>query len=81
MTIAGCKEYCKDFTVALKCSMLLIRNKCTTIGVARGAKGAMPPTFLENIVILCFEKRFSKKNSVIRLKSNNLAPPNFLPPP
>jgi len=33
---------------------------------------------LENIVILCFEKRFSKQNSVIRLKSNILAPPNFL---
>jgi len=28
----------------------------------------MPPKFLENIVILCFERRFSKQNSVIRLK-------------
>jgi len=26
----------------------------------------MPPKFLENIVILCFESRFSKQNSVIR---------------
>jgi len=52
------------------------------IGVAMGwAKGAMPtPKFLENIVNLCFEKRFSKQNSVIRLKSNTLAPPNFLAP-
>jgi len=33
---------------------------------------------LENIVILCFERHFSKQNSVIRLKSNILAlPPNF----
>ena len=33
------------------------------------AKGAMPPPkFVENIVILCFERRFSKQNSVIRLK-------------
>jgi len=37
----------------------------------------MPPKFLENIVILCFERRFSKQNSVIRLKSNILPPPNF----
>jgi len=27
-----------------------------------------PTKFLENIVILCFEKRFSKQSSVIRLK-------------
>jgi len=40
-----------------------------TIGVARGGKEAMePPIFLENIAILCFERRFSKQNSVIRLK-------------
>jgi len=38
----------------------------------------MPPKkFLENIVILCFERRFSKQNSVIRLKSK-ICPPNFL---
>ena len=44
----------------------------------RGAKGAMPPKkFLENIVILCFEKRFSKQNSAIRLKSNIVTPQNF----
>jgi len=29
-----------------------------------------PPKFVENIVILCFESRFSKQNSVIRLKLN-----------
>jgi len=49
------------------------------IGVTRGAKGAMPPpNILENIVIFCFKRRFSKQNSVIRLKSNILAPPKFL---
>jgi len=43
-----------------------------------GAKEAMaPPKCLENIVILCFVRRFSKQNSVIRLKSNILPPPNF----
>jgi len=38
------------------------------------------PKYLENIVILCFERRLSKQNSVIRVKSNILALPNFLPP-
>jgi len=33
--------------------------------------------FLGNILILCFERRFSKKNSVIRLKSNILTPSDF----
>jgi len=44
-----------------------------SIGVARGGQTAMhPPKFVENIVILCFERRFSKQNSVIRLKLNIL---------
>ena len=48
------------------------------IGVDRGRpKGPCPPKFLENIVILCFETRFSKQNSTIRLKWNILVPPNF----
>jgi len=48
------------------------------MGVARrGEKGPGLPKFLENIVILCFESRFSKQNSVIRLKSNILPPPNI----
>ena len=38
----------------------------------------MPPQFLENIVILCFERRVSKQNSVIRLKSNILPPKKIL---
>jgi len=36
----------------------------------------MAPKFLENIVILCFERCFSKQSNVFRLKSNILAPPN-----
>ena len=42
-----------------------------------GAKEAMPPKRFESIVILCFERRFSKQNSVILLNSNILPPPNF----
>jgi len=34
----------------------------------------MAPKFLAYIVILCFERRCPKQNSVIRLKSKNFAP-------
>jgi len=45
---------------------------------SQGGKGAMASSkFLENIVILCFERRFSKQNSVIRMKSYTLASPKF----
>jgi len=44
---------------------LEIRTWC--IGVARGP---LPPTFLAYIVILCFDRRYPKQNSVIGLKSN-----------
>jgi len=56
--------------------------RCGAIGVARGGqRGHAPAKLLENIVILCFERHFSKQNSVIRLKLNILAPPKFLPLP
>jgi len=41
-------------------------------------RGHGSPKFLENIVILCFERRFFKHNRAIRLKSNILAPQKFL---
>jgi len=41
----------------------------------------MAPKFLENMVILPFEWRFSKQNGVIRLKYNILAPQTYFPPP
>jgi len=53
-------------------------NAPPCIDVARGGqRGHGPPKFLENLIILCFERRFSKQNSVICLKSNILASPNF----
>jgi len=52
-----------------------------TQSVARGGqRGHAPPKFLENIVILCFERRFSKQNSVIRLKSSILPSPKLFGP-
>ena len=39
--------------------------------------GHTPPKFLENIAILCFERHYTKQNSVIFLKSNILAPKTF----
>jgi len=48
------------------------------IGVAgRGQSGHATPKFLENIVFLCFERRFPKQNSVIRLESEFGPPKNF----
>jgi len=44
---------------------------------SQGVKRGTPPIFVENIVIFCFESCFSKQNSVIRLKSNILPPPNL----
>jgi len=53
-----------------------------SIGVARdGQRGHGPPKFSENIVMLCFERCFSKQNSVIRLKASILPPPKFFAPP
>jgi len=53
-----------------------------SIGVAGGgAKEAMAPQkLLENIATLCFERRFPKQNSVIRLKSNILPTPQIFVP-
>ena len=64
-------------------SFLLTSRFCGSlrIGVARGGRGAMPPKFLESIVILSFKRSFCKQNSVIRLKSSILLPKNFLAPP
>jgi len=53
----------------------------TAIDLARGAYGAIPPSkFLENIVILCFERRYGKQNNIIHLKSNIRDRTNFCPP-
>jgi len=52
-------------------------KRCHTHRCSQGGpKGPCTPKFLENVVILCFERNFSKQNSVIR--SNILAPPKFL---
>jgi len=57
------------------------REKGGIIGIERGGQwGHSPKKILENIIILCFERRFSKQNSVIRLKPNILPTQNFLPP-
>jgi len=58
-----------------------IRESCQVglynegIDVARGSRGAWPPKkILEHIIILWLEMRYPKQNSIIRLKSNILAP-------
>ena len=42
-----------------------------------GPRGPCPPKFLKHRVILCFERRYSKQNSVICLKSSLLTPSLF----
>jgi len=44
-----------------------VAHMCQTGGIRvawGGGKGAMPPKVLKNVVIVCFEWRFSKQNSV-----------------
>ena len=48
------------------------------IGVAREARGPGHPKFLKRAVILWFERRYSKQNSVFCLKSNIFPPPKLL---
>jgi len=48
------------------------------VGVARGGKGAMPPKFVENIVILCFERVFLSKIVLFARNQTFWPPQNFL---
>ena len=79
MSHESTRSICIYFEIFFKWSCVRICHK--GIGIARGAKGpCSPPKYLENIVILCFERRFSKQNSVIRPKSSIFRPQNFLAP-
>ena len=51
-----------------------------SIGVARGPRRPCPPQIFRTYSHWCFERRYHKQNSVIRIKSNILSPPNFLTP-
>jgi len=48
-----------------------------SIGVAREPRGHFPQKSSEDIVILCFKRRYPKQNRVICLKSSVLALPKF----
>jgi len=82
----GCKKhpaYRSLILTASRFSQALLQVSFTnkwwfsSIDVDRAAKGAMPPKCLENIVILCFVRRFSEQNSASRLKSNISPTKNF----
>jgi len=66
------KNVCRDDVVNV--CMAVTHHRRSQEG---GERGNSPPKFLENIVIFCFERRFPRQNSVIGLKSNILASPNF----
>jgi len=67
------------------CGIKCVNLETMRIALHRSSQGGQkrpcPPKFLENIVIFCFERRCSRQNSVIRLKSNILAPSKFFRPP
>jgi len=48
-------------------------------GVAEGPRGAHSPQIFRTYRLLCFERRYHKQNSVIRLKSKILDPTKFPP--
>jgi len=53
-------------------------NKILIIGVARrGQRRPWLQNILTRLVILCFEKRCPKQNTVARLKSKDFPPQNF----
>jgi len=56
------------------CSSLMSAPLPADRGIARGAWGHVPQVF-RTYSHLCFERRYHKQNSVIRLKSNIFAPP------
>ena len=47
------------------------------IGVTRRPREPCPKNFLAYLVVLCFERRCLKQNTVARLKSKIFAPPKF----
>jgi len=49
----------------------------TSIGVGRGAKGTISSKFLAFLVILFFERRCRKQNTVARFKWKDLPAPNL----
>ena len=65
-----------NFTLYTHCYSLYTFS---LIGVAKGSQGGHAPPNCWKAVMLCFERRLSKQNSVIRLKSNILATPKFFP--
>ena len=73
-------HYREGTLLALVCCKDVLKAKLAhgAIVVAREVPGGhASPKFLEHIVILCFERRYPKQNSVIRPKSNILDPKNF----
>jgi len=54
-------------------SSMILSKAVHRLSQGGGQRGHGPPKCLENMVILCFERRFPKQNSVIHLKSSILA--------
>jgi len=81
--ICDCDTWLLDFIIHLTLfKYFLIVQFCAKmfaegqhkIGVARGAKRAMPPKCLAYFVVLCFQRRCPTPNTVARLKSEIFGP-------
>jgi len=63
-------------------AMFVKPSATLSIRIVRGLRGPYPPT-LKNLVILCFERRYSKQNTVATPQKMfslpNSRPPNFWP--
>ena len=60
--------------IQFKPTMCVHSLRTSVIGVARGP---YPPKFVECLVIVCFERRYPKQNTVARLQSNILRHPTL----
>jgi len=64
---------CEGKSVAIETVLTKKRNSLHRRSQG-GANGAMPPQFLEYLVILCFERRYPMQNTVASLKSRIFPP-------
>jgi len=74
-------RHVEEFLATMRQGTTVLRyffNTVQHIGAARGNQRGHAPQVLEHTVVLCFERHFSKQNSVICLKANILASPKYL---
>ena len=74
------QDHCSGVTQCWACSSLKSAPLPACIGVAKGSPRDHVPPIFRTYSRLCCERRYHKQKSVIRLKSNILAPTKLLAP-